>query len=329
MYKHYNILFFLGLSIFIIAAFFSIGYYHADEHFQIIEFAGIKSGFTTSSYLPWEYHSQLRSAIQPSIAYLIIETCKSLSIINPYHQVTVLKIISAIFACFSIRYFVNSTYHLVPKSKLIYTLTSYFLWIIPAVSLRFSSETWGGIFTLLSLAFIQDQYLNKKNYSIGFFIILGLLFGFAFLFRFQIIFIAFGAICWLIFYKKEHIKSLLCILFGGTIAIIIGIVIDYWFYGEFTLTFWNYFYGNIIENIASSFGTSPWYNYFLNIWEVPVFGILIIISFLVFSIKKYNSIYLWILIPFILIHILIAHKELRFLFPIVFFTPLIITVSYS
>jgi len=329
MYKYHTHILIVALVIFCIGAFFSIGYYHADEHYQIIEFAGIKSGFSTPSNLTWEYNARLRSTVQPTIAYIVIETCKSFSILNPYNQLTVLKLISAIFAALSIRYFVNSTYCLVSKSKLAYTLTSYFLWFIPVVSLRFSSETWGGILTLLTLAYFQNQYLNKNNKSIRFFITLGLLCGIAFLFRFQMIFISFGLFCWLLFYKREDLKNLIWIILGGVIALSIGTAIDYYFYGEFTLTFWNYFYGNIVENIASSFGTSPWYTYFLNIWEIPLFGLIVITSFILFSIKKYNSVYLWILIPFILIHTIIGHKEIRFLFPIVYFIPLIITLSYN
>ena len=51
--------------------FFSEGYYHFDEHFQVIEFAGLKFGINQASDLPWEYHSQLRSGLMPLIVFIL------------------------------------------------------------------------------------------------------------------------------------------------------------------------------------------------------------------------------------------------------------------
>lgn len=46
----------------------SNGFYHPDEHFQLIEFAGLKAGWNTSDDLAWEYGAQIRPTLQPYLA---------------------------------------------------------------------------------------------------------------------------------------------------------------------------------------------------------------------------------------------------------------------
>ena len=318
-----------ALILFITCAITILGYYHADEHFQIIEFTGLKTGFTSSNSLTWEYAAQLRSSLQILFAYATLKFCDLIAITNPYYQLMVLKSISAIYAVIVINYFVNSTQHLFSNNRVFYRIISFSIWFIPIVSLRFSSETWGGITTLLALSFFQKKYLNTNQNTNKVFFILGVLLGAAFLFRYQMIFMSIGLFFWLLLYKKEKITTLFRLILGGIFSVFVGILIDYWYYKELVFSFWNYFYGNIIKDIASSFGTSPWYYYLHQIWNIPFFGLLIFISMLVFIYKKSNSVYLWIIVPFFVIHSLVAHKEFRFLFPLIYFMPFIIMVFYN
>ena len=110
-----------------------------------------------------------------------------------------------------------------------------------------------------------------------------------------------------------------------------GIFIDTWFYGEYILTFFNYFYVNIIADVASQFGVSPWYIicwYVLKFPTLPI-GIIILLAWVILGIKKPLNIFLWSIIPFILIHSIIPHKEERFLFPIVFFMPILLILAWQ
>lgn len=54
--------------VFFITAWKSDGYYHADEHYQLIEFAGKILGTHQPEELAWEYNARLRPALQPTIA---------------------------------------------------------------------------------------------------------------------------------------------------------------------------------------------------------------------------------------------------------------------
>ena len=57
----------ISFVFFILASIFSSGFHHADEHYQILEFAGSKLGTTEVENLPWEYQAKLRPTIQPTI----------------------------------------------------------------------------------------------------------------------------------------------------------------------------------------------------------------------------------------------------------------------
>jgi phosphatidylinositol glycan class B len=61
----------------------------------------------------------------------------------------------------------------------------------------------------------------------------------------------------------------------------------------------------------------------------PLIGILLAVALAVFLIRDYRHILVWCLVPFLLAHSLIAHKELRFLFPVVNYIPLILVLAYQ
>jgi len=84
----------LGMASLIIASIFSKGYHHFDEHFQILEFAGVKLGLTTPSNLPWEYHYQMRPALQPSLVVILYRFLAVFGIDNPFFITFVLRLMS-------------------------------------------------------------------------------------------------------------------------------------------------------------------------------------------------------------------------------------------
>lgn len=106
---------------------------------------------------------------------------------------------------------------------------------------------------------------------------------------------------------------------------------DSLFYGQFVLTPYNYFKVNIVENIASIFGTSPWYSYIIYIVSAPtpLIGLILLLSILLLLICDYKNRILWTVLPFIFFHSLIPHKELRFLFLMANFVPIILVSAYQ
>ncbi len=112
---------------------------------------------------------------------------------------------------------------------------------------------------------------------------------------------------------------------------LLGILLDFWLYGEFTLSAWNYFNVNLVEDVASGYGTEAWWNYFYSIFRFGFFpiGIPVILAFLVLIVKKPRNIFVWTILPFFVVHSIIAHKELRFLFPVVNLVPIVLILAYQ
>jgi len=148
----------------------------------------------------------------------------------------------------------------------------------------------------------------------------------SFLFRYQAAFLIFGFSLWLLIIKKEALGHVAIIVVGFIFIVLLGILIDSWFYGEWTLTTWNYFVQFISEDKVSDFGVDPWWWYITKTIEsgIPPISLLIVAAVLVVTIFKPKSPVIWSILPSILIHSIIGHKELRFLFPLILFLPIII-----
>lgn len=325
--KYERYFFLAALAVYIVAAWFSTGFYHGDEHFQLIEFALYKMGNVSLDELAWEFEARVRPALQPFIAFSVIKILQGISIVDPYIQAFVLRMLTALLALFSIRYFTRTcSYFIHPRHHKAYLFLSYFLWFLPFVNIRFTSETWSGIMLLNAISVLVSTKLRgNRNYLIG------ALLGLSFLFRYQNAFLALGIFLWLLIIEREKILDLLKILVSGLAVLLLGILLDFWMYGEFTLAAWNYFYVNIVEDVASGYGTEAWWNYFYSIFRFSFFpiGIPIILAFLVLIVKKPRSVFVWTILPFFVVHSIIAHKELRFMFPVVNLVPIILLLAYQ
>ena len=49
--------------IYLVAAWFSVGHYHDDEYYQILDFAAYKLGFEMQNKVMWEYEAAIRSGL--------------------------------------------------------------------------------------------------------------------------------------------------------------------------------------------------------------------------------------------------------------------------
>ncbi len=318
----------LAVVVYIITAINSKGYYHADEQYQIIEFAGIKLGTHTPHDLAWEYTSSIRSATMPTICYGLFSVFNLLHLTDPYTQTALLRIVMALLSLLAIHLFVrSSSSSILPPYRTVYLLLSFFLWFIPFLNVRFSSESLSGISFLLAIALFQFQ--KEKKYQ---FIFVGALLGFSFLCRFQSGFLSLGFLAWMVLINETELKKLIQLLAALAAMVLLGIAIDTWFYQKLVCSFYNYWsLFSTTDDAASSFGILPWYYYIWYLIKLPFFpiGVLIVSSIVVIIVRQPKSLVVWIVVPFIIIHSIIHHKEERFLFPIINFLPLILVMAYQ
>jgi GPI mannosyltransferase 3 len=314
--------FIISLIIYFTTAFYSVGYYHADEQFQILEFSNYKLGNSPATDLPWEFRTQIRPALQPSIAMVFVTVLSKFGITNAFTYSLVLRLFCSFFTwllicklcLLLIKDFSTSS------GKLIFTFLSLLIGFMPFISARFSSENLAALMFLWALYFIiknRCQLNNSISYQS---IFLGLLLAFSFFFRFSMAFAILGLVLWLIIINKISCRNLILMAVSAFAAVIFCILIDYWFYGKFVITPYHYYKANIDENVMAYFGVSPWWFFiaeFINVY-FPVVIVLILLFFVIGIFKRFSNVFVWCVIPFLIAHFLLGHKEMRFLFPIAF-----------
>lgn len=328
--KHRYVCGFMLLSLFfhVLAGIVSMGYHQADEHFQILEPIGWKLGFYGSQDLAWEFTEKIRSGIQIFLGYAIGKALLWGGVYSPFTLAGVLRQLSgvlwwALTWAFYAKWKNQFSLPFLQKALLVF---SALLWFLPYLHVRYSSESWGGLLFFFGLYICL--YLSKEGkgrflpYLFG-----GLLMGLSFYFRFQMAFAIVGFLGWMLWYKKFNLSTFSGLLFGALIAISIGTLADYWLYGEWVLTHYNYFFQNIVEGKAAGFGTNPFYSYvpmFIEHTAMPLSPFLLVLLFLGIWAGRKNP-FTWVLVVFVIAHSAVAHKEFRFLFPMVAIMPLIFT----
>ena len=320
--SYYDSISSLALLTFILAAWFSAGYHHPDEHFQIIEFANYKLGQISSDQLPWEFNEQIRPGLPVFIAWGVFKIFGFIGITNPYFLVFVLRLMVAVPAWMILR---KLGLKLLPNfkteaGKKIFFAMIFFVWFVPYTSVRFSSENLSAVTFLAAILLLLTVREMGRGPRSAKMIIAGLLLGFAFYFRFQLAFAIIGLFTWMIFIDRVRWRHLMLLFTGGGVALFFCMLIDYWFYGTWVLTPENYFTTNIVQGVAADFGVTPWWNYFYlyTIQVIPPLSIVLLLFFFYGSIKNPRSFFLWCIVPFLVVHFMVGHKETRFLFPVIF-----------
>ena len=309
-------IYFTGLVFFIVAAYFSVGFHHPDEHFQILEFANYKLGNSPAADLPWEFSAEIRQALPIAIVVCVYRFFEFFGLDNPFFIAFVLRLIIGLSMWFALVALSKSLkkYFKSDVAFTIFLVLLFLSWYMPYVSVRFSSENLSALFLVLGLVqYFKVKDSANKNQFIRYFL-LGLFFGFSFYFRFQIAFAIAGFGLFILLVDRIKFMHLVWVLIGGILAIFLSICIDYWFYGKWIFSPFNYFTANITNDIASNYGVMPWWHYFTSflLTALPPISVFVI----GFS-KNLKNIFVWMFIPFLLAHIAVGHKELRFLFPLI------------
>lgn len=321
-----NQILFFGFLFHLLAAFFSVGYHQCDELFQVFEFAGYKLGLNSAAELPWEFHEKMRSGIQPLLVFLITKAFHFFSVTNPFSISFFVRFVQSIFSFVAFVGLLKILEKEMLSDKLKKTLwiCGLFFWCIPYFHARFSSENFATtlfIFGLICILNVSRTKTALLSYALA-----GFLFGISFLCRFQMSFMIAGFFAWLLFNQRVQLKWLMLCCTSFVLALGIGLLADKWLYGELTFSWWNYLDLNLFQDKASAFGKEPLYYYFGEalLQLIPPFSIFILVAIVLFCIKNTKHFITWMFIPFIALHVLVSHKELRFLFPALNFLPFMV-----
>lgn len=317
----------VAVIIHILVAWFSLGHYHDDEYAQVLNFAVSKIGMDMQSELMWEFEAGVRSGFQPYIAFVISKAVNFIGIDSTFILAFIYRLISATISLIATILFIRIVEKEI-SSKNIFKWTAFFLlfsWILLFINVRFSSEGWATSFFLIGLSL----FLFKETKGFSRYIAIGIFFGFAFLARYQVGFMLLGLGLWLLIIDRIKFQNLIFILLGGILTLAIGAGFDWWLYGEPTVSSWQYFKWHYDGLMSPSGGISktvyePWYFYiqYSALQLIPPLTLLLPIAVVAFWFLFPKHAITWLTIPFIFFHTLFGHKEMRYLFPLLPFAPL-------
>lgn len=321
---------FWGLLAHLIAAWFSVGFHHPDEHYQLIEFANYKIGspLTPLHKLAWEYEARIRPGLQPFMAYVLLKAYYGIGLSDPYNYTFILRLISGLAALFTAFAFHRAIVGQIKNEylKKAHLVLSVLGWGLVYIHVRFSSENWSAMAIAWALIFLWKEK-NPNRY-----LLFGLFAGLSVVFRFQSLFMVGGAGLWMLLADKTKFRNIAAVVAGFLISFGIGLLFERWLYGVWNFSPWRYIDQNIFHNKAANYGVSPWYWYFTEIVKeglIP-FSVIMLLSVFVVPLSRPRHILSWMMPVFLLGHIVVAHKEFRFLWPLSPFYPFfaLVTVDY-
>lgn len=300
----------------VVTAWFSVTFYFPDEHFQVLEFMGHRLGITPASDLPWEYEARIRPWFQPLLYFLIVSPLRALGVQDMFTLVFVLRLLTGLFSVAALALFARAVLDTIEGEGQKRSFVRYlpFLGFLPYLFVRTSSETLSAAFFALGLAVVL------RGKSARMLAVSGLLCGLAFEARYQTAMLGLGLFAWLAIVARVRVSRLLAFVGGGVAALFIGALADRWGYGAWVFPPWNYFHVNIVQGVAATqFGREPFFAYFYLLPAQLFFAITLVLmaGMIAMWLRNPRHPLTWTTLPFVLLHVLVAHKEARFLFPLV------------
>jgi phosphatidylinositol glycan class B len=310
----------------VIGVFFSIGYLYPDEHFQIIEFANAAIGRGSFDKLAWEYGSRIRPWLQPWFAAIPLKLGFFVSD-SPFVAIKFVKALSAFFVLVATSYFLRCGNYdvdgLNPKERQLGGVLLATSVLLSQMVASTNSEIFAAAWLMLLLGYTGRNFGPDRNEKSAQHFWCGCLNGVMFFSRFQMGFVYAALGFWLLVIRRSSLKHLSINVLGFLTASLAFVLLDSYMYGGFVVTPANYFHANIIEGVASRFGISPWYAYFFEFGTSGrlVGGFLSFATLTVMVFVRPKSLLTWIFWFFVFGHSVVAHKEERFLFPVLIVTP--------
>ena len=317
--------FLAAVVVYLCTAWCSTGFHAADEQYQVIAFAEARAAHAPRDPLPWEYGAQIRSAFLPVAGMAVFAAARALGMHDPFLLAFLLRALTALLALWALRRFTRGMLPLLPQSLgPPFLLLSYFLWFLPFLLVRFTGETWSGLLILAALAPMPaPQHASRP------FLQSGLLLGLAFLCRPPTAAIALGLVGWLVAVKQEARSRTALLLAAMVATVLAGMALDAWFYRQPVATAWNYLRMGVAGNADHPFTEFPWWYYYAWVvkYAIPVFGIPILAAFGLLCAFRPRHFLVWAIVPFLVMHMLLPHKDLRFLYPLAPLMPLLLIAA--
>lgn len=308
--------------------------YHPDEHFQIIEYAGFKLGLLPRELLTWEFSEHMRPWLFPGAVYLLLRGLSALHIGDLFAQLTIVRVVCAAFAWWSLDALIRRTkswlpVSLQPSQEAALRLVGFLPWLFA----RPCSETVASTFFVFAFVhFTAPPRGAEQRRSWGRLFAVGVLGLAAFEVRYQTGILLASLVAWGYAIDRRSWRELIPIVLGSAVMLLAATAVDAWGYGVIVFAPLRYFHVNLVQGAASRFSTSPpWFYLPATISNVfAPSALLALLAMLVLALRQPKHVLTWVTMPFFLIHsFLLAHKEDRFLWPIAIFAAAAIVPAFA
>lgn len=345
----YRRLLLLAVLLHFSAAWFSEGFYHTDEHYEILEFTALKtdgipekfSRHTVGNLPPrdtpagitvWEYLDEIRfdyqpsmgvvfrPAVQPFIAYLFWQVAPE-GINRPFITAFLTRLLSVMLAFVAaLAFFLAYQNDIKSEAARRWVLAAMLLcWVLLFYHARFSADGWVVSFLFLALAFLRFER----------FFAAGLLFGLAFAVRYQAGFFLLPLAVYVLFIMRPNLRHIGLLLAGGCGVLVAGFFIDWWFYEKPILPWVNYFIFIVTANTELG-ETEPALMYWRKGGEfMPPIGYVLPFILAVFWWKFPRHVLTWATVLYVAFHLYTDFKQPRYMFPILALMPLMTALVWE
>lgn len=314
-----------------VTSYTNYGHLCGDEYSQIFEFAAWKLGLVDHGDLRlWEFDSGMRPSVQ---VWTVVGIYRLLALIskevNPFTVSYVISLLSGFLAVVSILVFTGAFIRRVnPRYRDLFVILSLFSWLVLYTNTHFNSENICGHLLLLGVGIL---YAGIESPSLGRLLAAGLFLGLSFCCRFQAGFAILGLVSWFLItaWKRRSLTQWVLLMASLILTVaIFNVLLDRWFYDRWVFSPYNYYYQNIATGTMNrASGTSPWFAYLYLVALFLPFGPAYVVATFHQAIRYRFDILTWIITPFVLFHVFIGHKEVRFLLPLLGFMPVLIMVA--
>jgi len=306
---------FLLTAVVIVTAWFSNLFYFPDEHYQVLEFMSHRLGITPASALPWEYQQRIRPWLQPVIYYGIAAPLRAAGVTDMFTIAFILRLLTGLFSVAALAAFARALLPTIAgdEARRFFIRTLPLFGFLPYLFVRTSSETFSAAFFAFAIAAALNNQSRRRM------ALAGLLCGLAFEARYQTALMGLGLFVWAAIIARARIPALAAFIAGGVAALIIGALCDHWGYGAWVFPPFDYFNVNIVQGVAAkTFGREPFFAYLYLLPATGFFAItlVVMVAMLAMWLRNPRHAVTWATLPFVALHVLVAHKEARFLFPL-------------
>ncbi|MBL8613914.1 MAG: hypothetical protein JNL38_41625 [Myxococcales bacterium] len=311
---------------------FSVGYFHPDEHFQILELASYKLGWTPRAEMPWEFGRQMRPWLQPALVWVVARACRAAGVDDPFTVAALLRALHAVVSLAATRRLLGVTARSIADASVART----HVWVmalagfLPYLFARTSSENLSGALLAFAAAEILDGVGAERSPAPRL-VALGALLGLAFDVRYQTALASGGALAWLVVLGGARARALALVAAGGALALAAGAAADAWGYGHVCFPAWTYVKVNVFEGVSNDFGREPFFAFLYlpvaNVCAVP--AAIAVLGVVVHWVRRPRELLSWMTGAFVVGQSVLAHKEERFVFPAVILAVAMITPAFA